>query len=154
MPKSRAFRFWRVVYNLGWGAGFQCKARLPPANQLEIDLGKKLGIQQRPVLGTGGIIDIEASAQRVEAGLSARVFLTSQRKGVDHVVLKIIALDAPQFGVKKSKIEFGVVNNQPGTCNKIEKGLSYCRKQRHRRQELIRQSMDSDSLLRHVPLGT
>src|SRR4051794_8551830 len=55
--------------------GSQLEAALTAADQVEIDLGQELGVEPGAVLGALRIVDGEAAAQRVEAGLRAGEFL-------------------------------------------------------------------------------
>ena len=46
------------------GSGNQLQARLAAADQLEINLRQKLGVEQRAMLGPGRVVDSETPAQR------------------------------------------------------------------------------------------
>ena len=46
--------------------GCQDQHRLPRPDQIDIDLGQKLGVEQRAMLGAAGIVDRMARAEIVE----------------------------------------------------------------------------------------
>ena len=52
-------------------AGGKAESRLTAAHELQINLGEQLGVEQGAVLGARGIVDLEASAEGVEADLGA-----------------------------------------------------------------------------------
>src|SRR3546814_14296315 len=61
----------------------QHQARLPAAHQLQIDFGQKLGVEQRAVQRAAGIVDAEALAEGIQAGLGAQEALPAERDRVE-----------------------------------------------------------------------
>ena len=59
----------------------QAENALTAAAQLEIDLGQKLGIEQRAVLDPVRVVDAEALAERIEAGALAGELPARDRDG-------------------------------------------------------------------------
>src|SRR5690606_9852175 len=60
---------------------------LPPAGELDIDLGEQSRVDQRAVLDPDRAIDAEARAQGIEAVLGAGEFLPREGERVDHPAL-------------------------------------------------------------------
>src|SRR6185312_10681321 len=58
--------------------GRQNELRLPRADEIDIDLGQQLGIQQRAVLGAAGIVDRITRAEIVEPVGDAGMFAACQ----------------------------------------------------------------------------
>ena len=63
----------------------QVEADLLAADQLDIDLGQDLGIEERAVLGAPGIVDAVAGAERIEVVRRARMLAPGQRERIDRV---------------------------------------------------------------------
>ena len=61
----------------------QTEQRLPRADQLDIDLGQQLGVEQRAVLGAPRIVDPVARAQIVEPVRAAGMLAARQQQRVD-----------------------------------------------------------------------
>src|SRR4051794_8142518 len=64
--------------------GDESETDLPAARQLDIDLRKKLGVEERAMLGPAAPVDSEPRAQGVEAVLRAGVAASGDGQGVDH----------------------------------------------------------------------
>ena len=65
------------------GRNDEVEIGLLAADQLDIDLGQDLGVEQRAVLGAPGVVDAVAGAERIEAVRRARMLAPRQRQGVD-----------------------------------------------------------------------
>ena len=61
----------------------QAELRLARADQLQIDLGQDLGVEQRAVLGAARIVDAVARAQIVEPVRARRMLAARQQQRVD-----------------------------------------------------------------------
>ena len=66
----------------------QNELRLPGADQLDIDFGQELGIEQRAMLGAAGIVDRVAHAQIVEPVRSARMLAARKQQRIDHALAR------------------------------------------------------------------
>ena len=60
------------------GLGGQDQLRLPGPDQIDIDFGQQLRVEQRAVLGAVGIVDRIARAEIVELVLHARMLAARQ----------------------------------------------------------------------------
>ena len=104
--------------------------RLPRADQLDIDFGQKLGIEQRAVLGAPRIVDRIAHAQIVEPVGAARMLAARQQKRVDDALAADrAAAGAFEFGIEKAEIEHRVVRDQRGLVAKeSDQFVDLCRR--------------------------
>ena len=90
-----------------------CEADLPPAGQLDIDLGEQLCIEQRAVLDPVAAIDPVAGAQGVERVLGAGMAAAGERQRVDHPLERKPGWpQAPSSKLRKPKSNCGVVRHQ------------------------------------------
>ena len=95
------------------GLGNQAEANLPPASQLDIDLGEQLGVEQRAVLDPLRPIDAVTGAQRVEAVLCARMARAGENQRVDHPrQADRPAPAALQLVIQEAEVEAGIVRDE------------------------------------------
>ena len=88
------------------GSGDQLQARLAAADQLKIDFGQQLGVEQRAMLGPCRVVDSEAPAQRIETGLRAGEFAPGEFERVDgNAGRQWGTRGAAQLGIEEAKIE-------------------------------------------------
>ena len=129
----------------------QAELRLAAADQLEIDLGQNLGVEQRAVLGAARIVDAEAGAQIVEPVGSARIFAAGQQQGIDHAVARDRGLPArSSSALRKPRSNVALWATSGASPMNAIKLLGHLGKQRLVLEEVERQAMDREGLGRHV----
>ena len=69
----------------GGGPHREVEADLPAADQLDIDLGQDLGVEERAVLGAPGIVDAIARAERIEIVRRTRMLAPGHAERVDRI---------------------------------------------------------------------
>src|SRR5262245_59932813 len=127
---------------------------LPGADQLDIDLGENLGIEQGAVLGAPRVVDAVAQAKIVEPVRPGRVLAAREQQGVHHPLAAHRRLaDALELGVEKAKIERRVVGHERRLPDKGQKLVGDFRKQRFVFQELGGETVDLECGSRHLTLG-
>src|SRR6202021_2626023 len=80
-PRQRTVPPRHFTGSAGAGiAGFTCQdqLRLPGPDQVDVNLGQKLGVEQRAVLGTAGIVDRIPRGEIIETGRYARMLWRAQ----------------------------------------------------------------------------
>src|SRR5262249_56184395 len=87
---------------------------LAPAQQLEIDRGEELAVEQRAVLGARREVDLEAAAERVEAGRRAGEAAPGQAQRIFGRPVERRPPEALQLGVEEAQVELGVVDDEAG----------------------------------------
>ncbi len=98
----------------------EAEIRLLAADQLDIDLGQDLGVEQRAVLGSARIVDAIARAQRIEVVGCAWMFSARQRQGVEGAGrIERRRADAGEFRVQKADVEAGVVRHEPRIAEEL-----------------------------------
>ena len=104
--------------------GDQAEADLPPAGQLDIDLGKQLRVEQRAVLDAVAAVDAEAHAQRIEAVLGAGVPGAGERQRVDHAVHADRRAAATfELVIEEAEVEAGIVRDERRILDELEQLL-------------------------------
>ena len=84
----------------------EAELRLARADQLQIDLGQDLGVEQRAVLGAARIVDAVARAQIVEPVRPGRMLAARQQQRVDQPLARDRrTLDALELGDEKAVVE-------------------------------------------------
>ena len=123
----------------------QDELRLPGADQLEIDLGQELGVEQRAVLGAARIVDAVARAQIVEAVGPGRVLAARQQQRVDQPLARDQRLaGALELGIEEAEIERGVVRDQRRVADECEEVVGDLGEQRLVLEELGREAVDRE----------
>ena len=136
------------------GLGRQDQLRLPGTDQIDVDLGQKLGVEQRAVLGSAGIVDRIARAEVIEPVRNAGVLAPCQQQRVDQPLARDRRpLDAIELGIDEADVERGVVDHQRRVGDEFEKIADHLGKQRFARQELGGKTVHRERLGRHVALG-
>src|SRR3954471_13033398 len=136
------------------GLGDQAQADLATARQLDIDLRKQLGVEQRAMLHAMAAVDPEAHAQGVEAMLGAGVPGPRQSKGVHHPAHGDCRPAAFfELEVQEAEVEAGIVRSKRGILDEVEELLDFFRKARLVRQEDGRKAVHHLGLERHVAIG-
>src|SRR5215471_12293671 len=131
----------------------EAELRLARLDQLEIDLGQELGIEQGAVLGALGIVDAEAGAQVVKTVAHADKLAPRQHQGVDQSVAREHGLAAAiKLGVEKADVEARVVDDERRIADEGEQVVGDLGEQRLVGEELGRQPVYRESLGRHVAL--
>jgi hypothetical protein len=74
--------------NINIQVNVEAAPTLPGPDQIDINLGQKLGVEQRAVLGAAGIVDRIARAEIVETIRHARVLAPRQQQRVDQPVAR------------------------------------------------------------------
>src|SRR6478752_7630874 len=91
------------------GFGGQGQLRLPRPDQVDIDFGQKLGVEQRAMLSTAGIVDRIARAEIIETVRHAGMLATRQQQRVDQPFPRNRwPFDPLKLGVEEGDIERGV----------------------------------------------
>src|SRR5258708_7435415 len=135
------------------GGGDEFEAGLSAADQLEIDGGEQLAVEQRAVLGPGREIDLEAPAQRIEAGLRAGIAPAGERKRILDLAAQNLLAEPAQLGIDEFEVELRIVDDQPSVADEGQKFIHDRGKGRMLGEELRRQPMDGIGLLRHLAFG-
>ncbi len=106
------------------GIRHQPETDLPTSGQLDIDLGKKLGIKQCAVLHAMAAIDSETHTEGVETVFRSRMLVASKRKRIDHPAHANSRSPAAfELEVQKAEIERGVVRDKRRILDKVEQVL-------------------------------
>ncbi len=118
--------------------------RLPGADQLDIDLGQKLGIEQRAVLGAPRIVDRITQAEIVEPVGAAGMLAARDKKRIDDALAAHRgAAGALQFGVEEAEIEHGIMGDQLGVAEKSDQLVDLVGEQRLILEELAGSGRES-----------
>src|SRR6185312_1217636 len=97
---------------------------LPAAQEVEVDLGQKLAVEQGAVSRAGGGVDGEALAEGIEAVGQARKATLGQEERVDGAVEgPRIAGQPPELGIDEPQVEGSVVDDDRAVADELEKGL-------------------------------
>jgi len=100
----------------------QDQLRLPGADQVDIDLGQKFGVEQRAVLGAARIVDRIARAEIVEPVRNAGMLAPRQQQRVHQPIARDRRpLDAVKLGIDETDVERGVVNHQRRVGDEFQK---------------------------------
>src|SRR6185437_3850828 len=100
--------------------GGQREADLAAADQLQIDVGENLAVEQRPVQGPLGIVDPVVLAERIEADPGARMDLPGEHHGIDYLVAEHGVGKARMLGVEEADIESRVMDDQGAIADKVD----------------------------------
>ena len=129
---------WRFAKSAGLrGAGVrgQDQLRLPRPDQVDIDLGQQLGVEQRAMLGAAGIVDRIARAEIVQPVRHARMLAARQQQRVDQPLARDrLPLDTVELGIDEADVERGVVDDERRVADELQELLDHFRKQRLVRQ--------------------
>ena len=138
---------------LAGAAGVQAEIRLTAADQFQIDLGQNFAIQQRAVFFTGGIVDAETAAQRIQRGPRAREFLAGNHHGIDSAAHRQRReVDCNQFGIQEFHVKRRVMDHHLRIGEKVEKRRGDGAEQRLIAQEIIAQPMNRKGIGWHGAL--
>ena len=103
----------------------QDQRRLPAADQLDIDLGEQLGVEQRAVLGAPRIVDAVALAQMIEPIRTGRMSSPRQQQRIDQpLATDQHLLAALKLGIEEAEIEIGVVRDQRRIADEFDQLLA------------------------------
>ncbi len=106
------------------GIRHQPETDLPTSSQLDVNLGKELGIKQCAVLHAMTAIDSEPNTESVETVFRPRMLVASKRKRIDHPAhANRRAPAAFELQVQKAEIERGVVRDKRRILDKVEQVL-------------------------------
>src|SRR5258708_10798935 len=90
------------------------------ADQLEIDSGEQLAVEQRAVLGPRREIDLEAPAQRIQARLRPGKTPAGERERILDGAAQGLLAEPAQLGIDEFEVELGIVNDQPSVADEIQ----------------------------------
>src|SRR6185437_15708520 len=131
----------------------QTELRLPRADQLQINLGQDLGVEQRAVLGTPRIVDAITRTQIVKPVRPGRMLAARQHQSIDQPLARDWwALDTFELGYQKTVVETGIVDHQRRVPDEGEEFVDHAAKARLVLEELGRQSVNGKSLRRHLTI--
>jgi hypothetical protein len=123
--------------------GIEAEVGLTAADQFEVNLGEDFGVEQSAVLFSGGVVDTEAAAERVERGGGAGEFLPRDQQGIGGAAHgDLWQADGAEFVVEELHIESGIVDHQLRVADEIEEGLAYVFENRVVSQEIVAEAMD------------
>ena len=106
----------------------QGQGDLAAADELQINIGEKLGVQQRAVLCAFCNINAVTLAERVKAvGTHGVAFLGERQRINDPLIKNWRPLDESQFGIQKTNIKAGVVNYQDRIPNELKEFIGNAR---------------------------
>ena len=101
---------------------WQCQGNLAAADKFKIDARKKLRVQQGAMLCAFCDINPVTLAERVKAvGAHGMAFLGKRQRINDPLIKNWRALDKSQFGVQKTNIKAGVMNDQDRIADELKK---------------------------------
>src|SRR5262249_62090531 len=126
----------------------------PRVDQIEINLGEDLGVEQRAVLGAPRVVDAEPRAQVVEPVRSAGKFSPRDEQRVDQPIAPDrYASGALELGVEEAEIEAGIDRDQRRVADEGEQLFGDLREHRLVFEELDREAVHGKRLGRHVAFG-
>ena len=98
------------------------QARLPSADQLDIDLGEQLGVEERAVEGAPADVDLVARAERIERIRPGRVLAPRQHQRVDDALRRASApcRSAPSSTLTKAISNVGVMGDQRRVADELD----------------------------------
>ena len=122
---------------------------LPRADQLDIDLGQQLGVEQRAVLDPLGVVDLVARAEIVEPVRAAGMLAARQHQRVDQPLARHRRLlGALELGIEEAEIEHGVVRDQRRVAEEFDQLFHLVREQRLVLEEIDAEPMHLEGRLR------
>jgi preprotein translocase subunit SecB len=126
--------------------------RLAGADQLDIDLGQQLCVEQGAVFGAPRAIDAEAGAEVVEPVRPRRITAPRQQQGIDqpHAPDQRLAA-ALQLRIEEAEVEAGVMRHQHGIAEEFDEFLDRIGKARLVFEEFGREPVDGKGFRRNVP---
>ena len=84
-----------------------------PTNQLDIDFGQQLTVEQRTMLNTGRVIDLIPSTQSVQAVWATGMLAPRNCQSIDHPIPRDErTFDLLEFPVQEPQVETGIVNKK------------------------------------------
>ena len=124
---------------------------LAGADQLDIDLGQQLGVEQRAVLDPLRVVDLVARAEIVEPVRAAGMLAPRQHQRIDQPLAGHRGfLDALELGVEEAEIEHRVVRDQRRVAEELDQLLDLVREQRLVLEEVDAEPVHLEGGLRHV----
>lgn len=124
----------------------------PPISS-KIDFGEQLGIEQRPVLVAGGIVDAETAAKRIERVVGTREAAARQFDRVERPGWSEGRMASPaEFGIQELHVEGGIVDHETALADESEEVCRDGGEDRLVGQEVAAEPMNGKSLGRHVAL--
>ena len=100
--------------------GGERERHLTAADQLEIDLGQDLAVEQRAVQRAARIVDAVVLAERIEADARAGVAVARNLDRVDHLVGERGQLRLLELEIQKADIERRVVRDDRRVADEAE----------------------------------
>ncbi|KIU01436.1 hypothetical protein QU38_01640, partial [Staphylococcus aureus] len=125
----------------------QAERDLPPAGELDIDLGQQRSVDQRAVQRALGEVDAVAGAERVKRMLGAGMLDAGDRQRVDHAAqVDDRPAVARQLAIEEAEVEIGVVRDHRAVADEFQHVLDHVREQRLVGEEHVRQAVDVERL--------
>src|SRR5262245_23953099 len=132
----------------------QDQRRLAPTDELDIDLGQELRVEQRAVLGAARIVDAVAQTQIVEPIGPGRMAAARQHQRIDQAIAADRLLGASlKLSVEEAEIEQRIMRHQRDV---LDEGCELVRdlgKVRLVLEELGREPVHRECFCRHVAIG-
>ena len=126
---------------------------LPAADQFEIDLRQKLGVEQRSVQGAVGVVDAEALAESIQRRRGSGKFPARHLHGIDGPGHRHgRKAQSLELGIEKLQVELGVVDDQPRVGEELQQLGHDLGKDRLVGEESRGEAVDSLRLGRHLAI--
>ena len=136
------------------GLSRQDQLRLPGPDQIDVNFGQELGVEQCAVLGAAGIVDRIARAEIVQPVRHARMLAARQQQSIHQPVAQNrLPLGAVKLGIDEADVERSVVDDERRIADEFKELLDHFREQRLAGKELAGQAMHGKRFGRHVALG-
>src|SRR4030088_917095 len=135
------------------GLARQDQLRLPGPDQIDVNFGQELGVEQCAVLGAAGIVDRIARAEIIETVRQTRMLAPGRAQRVARPFARDCwPLDALEFGVEETDVKRRVVDHQRCIGNKFQKLLDHMSEQRLVGEKFTGKTMHGERFSRHVAL--
>ena len=129
----------------------QNELRLAGADQLDIDFGQQLGVEQRAVLGAAGIVDRIARAQIVEPVRAAGMLAAGKQKRIDHALARDQRpAGALELGIEKAEIERGIVDDERRVAEEGDQIVRHLGEKELVLEKFVAQAVNRERLRRHA----
>ena len=146
--RSTVSRLLRGLFRL------EGQVALTAAEQLEIDRGQQIGIDQRAVKIAMAVVDVEPAAKGVQVRLRAGKFAARHRQRVDGLAHRQLLPSEPiQFRIDEPHVERRVVDDHHGFADKGEKLVDDVGEQRLVLQKLVAQAVNLERTGLYLALG-
>src|SRR5690606_7670598 len=108
------------------------------ADELDIDLGQDLCIEERPVLGALRIVDAIAGAEGIQVVGRARMLAPREEERIDHLLqIDRRMARAREFRIQEAYVEGGIVDDELGVADELRELVRDGGEDRLVRQKLV-----------------